>query len=197
MEGGMKAMINLLPPSFRREQILRRRIVQWASIISVVLATGWGWHWYEMLEDKKLTQQLDALSREHAPTQSMLKQLMEMRQQLVELQQQETLAQELDYQRNSLKLLGVISESARRTKGRLRINRFELNDFQGGSGENGAAGKPPGLVLGGTSLDNLSVAEAVDGLKSSGLFNRVDLLTAKEREDKEALLREYEVRCEF
>src|SRR5215212_47478 len=96
MEGSMRTMINLLPQSFRRQQILRKRLVQWAMIMSAVLVTGWGWHWYEMSEDRQLIRQLETLSREHAPTQAMLKQLMEMRQQLVTLQQQESVAEELD-----------------------------------------------------------------------------------------------------
>jgi len=194
----MRTMINLLPQSFRRQQILRKRLVQWAMIISGVLVTGWGWHWYEMSEGRQLNQQLETLSREHAPTQAMLKQLMEMRQQLVMLQQQETVAQELDYQRNALTLFGVLSDTARKTKGRLRVTKFELNNFQSGAtGGDGATVKPAGLTLGGVSLDNLAVGELQDGLQKSGVFKRVELLTLKEREDKDAALRDYEFRCEF
>jgi hypothetical protein len=199
MEGSMKTMVNLLPQSFRRQQILRKRTIQWVSIISVVLVTGWGWHWYDMREDRQLTQQLETLSREHAPTQTMLKQLMEMRQQLVELQQQEAVAKELECQRNALTLMGVISDTARKTKGKLRVMKFELNSFQssssGGPATNG--GKPIGLMLNGVALDNPSVAELIDGLQKSGIFSNVDLKALKEREDKDASLRDYEVKCEF
>jgi Tfp pilus assembly protein PilN len=194
----MRTSINLLPQSFRRQQILHKRVVQWTSIISAVLATGWGWHWYEMRENRQLTQQLETLSREHAPTQTMLKQLVEMRQQLKELEQQETVAKELDCQRNALTLLGVVSDSAQRTKGRLRVTKFEISNFQStqGGGDNGAA-KAAGLTVNGVSLDNPAVAELLDGLQKSGVFKRVELLTLKEREDKDAALRDYEVRCEF
>src|SRR5215218_4510375 len=124
LEGRMRTAINMLPQSLRREQMLRKRLVQWTSIISVVLLIGWGWHWYEMREDRQLLQQLETLAREHAPTQRMLKQLVEMRQQLKELEQQETVAKELDRQRNALTLLGVLSDSAQKTKGRLRVTKF-------------------------------------------------------------------------
>ena len=60
----MRTAINLLPQSFRRQQILRKRSMQWASIISAVLVMGWGWHWYEMREDRELRKQLDTLTRE-------------------------------------------------------------------------------------------------------------------------------------
>ena len=192
----MRTAINLLPQSFRRQQILRKRLVQWASIISAVLVTGWGWHWYEMREDRQLTQQLETLSREHAPTQTMLKQLMEMRQQLKELQQQETVAKELDCQRNALTLLGVISDSAQKTKGRLRVTKFEISNFQSAQGASDGT-KTPGLTVSGVSLDNPAVAELLDGLQKSGVFRKVELLTLKEREDKDSALRDYEVRCEF
>lgn len=193
----MRTAINLLPQSFRRQQILRKRSMQWASIISAVLVMGWGWHWYEMREDRKLLQQLETLSREHAPTQAMLKQLVEMRQQLKELEQQETVAKELDCQRNALTLLGVLSDSAQKTKGRLRVTKFEINNFQAAQSAADAAAKPAGLTVGGVSLDNPAVAELLDGLQKSGVFRKVELLTLKEREDKDASLRDYEVRCEF
>ncbi len=193
----MRTAINLLPQSFRRQQVIRKRVVQWASIISAVLLIGWGWHWYEMREDRKLLQQLGTLSREHAPTQAMLKQLVEMRRQLKELQQQETVAKELDCQRNALTLLGLISDSAQKTKGRLRVTKFEINNFQGTQSGADASLKTPALTVGGVSLDNPAVAELLDGLQKSGVFQRVELVTLKEREDKDAALRDYEVRCEF
>jgi Tfp pilus assembly protein PilN len=171
--------------------------VQWTTIISAVLVIGWGWHWYEMREDRQLTQQLETLSREHAPTQAMLKQLVQMRNQLKELEQQETVAKELDCQRNALTLLGVVSDSAQKTKGRLRVTKFEISDFQSVQDGDKGGTKAAGLTLNGVSLDNQAVPELLDGLQKSGVFKRVELLTFKEREDKEATLRDYEIRCEF
>jgi len=194
----MRTAINLLPQSFRRQQILRQRVMQWASIISAMLVIGWGWHWYEMREDRQLTRQLETLARENAPTQAMLKQLVKMRQQLKELEQQELVAKELDCQRNALTLLGVISDSAQKTKGRLRVTKFEIKDFQSAQAgvDNGAA-KTAGLTVGGVALDNPAVAELFDGLQKSGVFRKVDLVTLKEREDKDSVLRDYEMKCEF
>lgn len=193
----MKTAINLLPQSFRRQQILRKRGQQWAIIISTVLVIGWGWHWYEMCEDRQLVQQLETLTREHAPTQTMLKQLVEMRQQLKELEQQEAVAKELDCQRNALTLLGVISESAQKTKGRLRVTKFEIDNFQGAQGTSDTAGKTAGVTVGGVSLDSVAVTELWNGLQNSGLFKKVELKNLKEREDKISNLRDYELRCEF
>jgi hypothetical protein len=195
----MTTMINLLPATYLRQQIVRLRVAQWTCILLSVLATGWCWHWYESREYRELSQTLETLSREHAPTRTMLNHLMDMRGQLVELQQQETVAKELDCQRNALTLLGIVSDAAHKTNGRLRVTKFELSDFQ--SARAGAGGptsaKPAGLILGGESLDNPAVTELIDGLKKSGVFSHVELLALKEREDRHVSLREYEVRCEF
>ena len=40
------------------------------------------------------------------------------------------------------------------------------------------------------------MAELLDGLQKSSIFSRVEV-TLKEREDKDASFRDYEVRCEF
>ena len=122
---------------------------------------------------------------------------MEMRQQLKELEQQETVAKELDCQRNALTLLGVISDSAQKTKGRLRVTKFEISNFQSAQAAKNDGTKTPGLSVSGVSLDNPAVAELLDGLKTSGVFRKVELLNLKEREEKESALRDYEVRCEF
>jgi hypothetical protein len=191
-------MINILPASYRRQQVLRSRCVQWTTIIAVALTFGWGWHWLEMREYRQLSQQLDVLSREHAPTRTMLQAVVDMRKKLKELQEQETVAKELETQRNALKLLGVISTTARKTQGHLRLTKFELTNFQSaGSSDKPSSNAPPagGLLLAGVSLDNQSVTELLAGLQGAGIFSRVELLKLKEREG--ASLRDYEVRCQF
>jgi hypothetical protein len=195
----MKTMLNLLPTSFRRQQMLRRRAIQWTSLMSAVLVFGWAWHWYEMREYRELSLQLETLSREHAPTQRMLQQLVQMRQQLVDLQKQEAVAKELDCQRNALKLLSVVSDAARKTQGRLRVTKLELNNFQSmqprTDGQN--AGSSTGLLVDGLSLDDRAVGDFLDELQKSGIFSHADPLAIKEREDKSASLREYQIQCGF
>ena len=194
----MRTMINILPASYRRQQILRARCVQWTTIIAIALATGWGWHWFEMHEYRQLSQRLDVLSREHAPTRTMLQRVVDMRKRLKELQEQEAVAKELETQRNALKLLGVISSTAKKADGRLRVTKLELTNFQNaGRIEKPTSGAPPagGLLLGGVSLDIQSVTDLVAGLQGAGIFSRVELLKLKERDN--ASLRDYEVRCQF
>ncbi len=93
----------------------------------------------------------------------------------------------------------MISDTAEKTKGRLRVTKFELSNFQNAGKAEGASqgsAPPPGaLVVSGVSLDNPAVAELLDGLQHSGIFSHVELLKLKEREGMS--VRDYEVRCEF
>jgi Tfp pilus assembly protein PilN len=196
----MKTMVNLLPVAYRRQQIIRRRVVQWATIAFAVIFVGYGWHAYELREALALSHQLETLEREHAPNKTMLKQLVEMREKLNDLQQQEKVAKELEFRRNVLALLGVISETAQSTNGRVRVTELQLSGFQDlrdmtspSAGDEG----PRGLTVRGVSLDNPSVGEMLDGLQDSGMFRRVELLVLKERPEGDISLRDYEVRCEF
>jgi Tfp pilus assembly protein PilN len=197
----MKTMINLLPMSFRRRQMARKRVIQWMVVISCVLAAGWVWHLFELREETALAQQLEVLSREHRPTQTMLKQLVEMRERLCNLEQQEAIARELESQRNPLAILGVVSKTASVIKGRLRVTELQLSDFQQSAGQAAGSGSSAGsassLALSGEALDNPAVAELLDGLQDSGLFGRVELLKMKERENGSDEMRDYQVKCEF
>jgi hypothetical protein len=193
-------MINLLPMSYRRQQIVRKRVVQWTSVVCAVLFVGWSWHQFEYREALALSQQLESLEREYRPHKTMFAQLVSMRQNLEELQQQEAVASKLEYQRNALTVLGVISETAEATKGRVRVTKVEVVGFQNAQEDvQPAVGDMPtsGLVVSGVSLDNPGVAELVDGLKEAGIFSTVELLSSKERAAGEASMQDYAVRCTF
>jgi len=195
----MRTNINLLPHSFRRQQMIRTRVIQWSMAMCGVVIVGWIIHCYQLSERRALSQHLEVLAREHQPTQTMLRQLVDMRQQLKDLQQQEAIAVQLEQQRNALALLGVISRTAKNTNGRLRITKLELTNFQGHQGTAAGAGtaQSGGLLLAGVSLDNPAVGELLDGLQDSGVFRLVELMALKERPHDDESLRDYEVRCEF
>lgn len=195
----MKTMINLLPVAYRRQQMLRKRAIQWTAAVVAVAALGGGWHCLERHEEIRLSEQLDSLEREHSPARSVLKQLIDMRQQLGELQQQEIVAMELERQRNMLALLSVISETARTSGGRVRVTGLEVNGFQ-----NVHLAKPvetqkvvlDGVLVRGVSLDNTAVADMLAGLQDSGMFSHVEW-QMKERAEGDISLRDYELRCEY
>jgi hypothetical protein len=196
----MRTMINLLPIVYRQQQVVRQRTKQWAAVISIMLLIGWLFHLREVSEQSARAQRVEVLEREHQPTQTLLQQLVDMRQKLVDLQKQEVIATELEHQRNALALLGVISKAAEATGGRLRVTSMELSNFQSphtATGAGGATGQPGKLQLNGVSLDSPAVFELLDGLQNSGMFSRVILNMLKEREGHQLALRDYEVSCEF
>ena len=196
----MKNMINLLPPALLRQQMVRKRVQQWGVIIGIVIFAGGVMRQYEMREHKILSQRLELLSREHQPTQTKLKQLVAMREQLGDLHQQELVVGELDRQRHVLALLGAVSRTAAATEGKLRVTKLQLVNFQ-------STGQTPGVgttdsqagsvLVSGLSLDNPAVAELLDGLQDSKLFTRVELLSLTERAGEGVRMHEYAVRCEF
>ena len=166
----------------------------------VVLLTIWIAGWAKLREYHSLSQKLEILTREHRPSHAMLQELVSMRDALAGLRHQETVANELEQQRHLLTLLGVVSQTARQSNGKLRVTTLKLIDFQGSSttGRGVAVGsESSSLVLSGESLDNPSVAELLDGLQESRLFAQVKLISLKEREYNGVAFQDYELRCEF
>lgn len=196
----MKSSINLLPASYRRQLILRKRMLQWAAMLSAVLFAGWCWHWYKMHEHRSLLLRLEVLQNEHEPTQSMLRQLVEMRQKLLDLQHQQAIASELERQRNALKLLSIIGGACQKTNGRLRVTKLEVTEFQRMGAEapaHNAASEPGGVLLTGDALDNAAVLELLETLEQSGIFGHVELIASTERDGDDSSLRDYRVSCQF
>jgi Tfp pilus assembly protein PilN len=196
----MKTSINVLPGSYQRHLIARRRAMQWGAVIAVGLVCSGLLRLSDSQQSAALSQQLETLTREHEPTQQMLKQLVTMREELDELQQLEVVARELEFQRPALYLLGLLSQIGEQTGGRLRITKLELSGLQqvaGARKNEPAGGTGPGVLIAGLSLDNSSIAQLQSGLAESGFFSRVELVKSTELDGDNGALREYQVRCEL
>jgi Tfp pilus assembly protein PilN len=196
----MKTAINLLPPTYRRSRMLRRRSIQWGTVICLVLAGAWASRWWKLREFYELSQQLEAVAREVRPAQVKLQEITGMRQQLRQLQQHEDVAQELQQQRHVLAMLSVVSQAAQQSGGRLRVTDFKVSDLQAPhveSSQSAAQGHGGTVTLIGVSLDSPTVAEFHDILERSGLFADVKLIKSSVRKDNELSLYDYEVCCEL
>lgn len=196
----MKTAINLLPVAYRRQRIVRRRAVQWSLVLVAVLSAIATASWIKDIEYHMLERQLAAVDRESRPAQAMLDEIGTMRKQIKRLQQHQTIAQELEQQRQVLALLGAISQAAHETDGRLRVVDCRVVDLQATEVDEHAAhaAHQPGTVtLLGVALDSPTVAEFNDGLLRSGLFADVKLIKSNERAQAGPEMFDYEVRCEL
>ena len=180
--------------------MLRRRAVQWTTLVCVVLLAAWAARWFKSREYYALSQQFEAVAREGRPAQTMLKEITHMRKQLRQLQQHEIIAKKIEQQRYVMTLLGLVSQAARQSSGMLRVTQFEALDLQidpaahprkSNDSQFGA------MTIVGESLDSPTVAELHDALVRSDLFADVRLIKSNERDEKGLPIYDYEVRCEF
>lgn len=199
----MKLVVNLLPPSYRRKHLLRRRAMQWGAALAAVLLVVWCGRWFEMREYNVLRLQLEAASREAQPAQVMLREITEMRKQIDELQEYEAVAQELEYQRQVLPVLGIVSRSARFSDGKLQVTQLAAEELQSLAPSSADAAPrdekstPGSIKLVGVALDNPAVAEFQERLVKSGMFADVKLIKSNERKNGVVALCDYEVSCEL
>ncbi|HEY4232535.1 MAG TPA: PilN domain-containing protein [Lacipirellulaceae bacterium] len=196
----MKSAINLLPPVLRRGRMLRRRAIQWGAVLCIVLVGAWAARWWKLREYHSLNQQLEAVAHNGRPAQVKLQEITVMRQQLRQLQQHEDVAKELQQQRQVLAVLGVVSQAARQSNGRLRVTDLKVTDFQTAHVADQPEKEPTRggtVTLIGVSLDSPTVAEFHDTLERSGLFVDVKLIKSNARKENDTSLYEYEVCCEL
>jgi hypothetical protein len=200
MEGGMKLVVNLLPPSYRRRQLVRRQAMQWGAVLAAVLLVVWCGRWFELREFSALRQQLEAASREGKPTQVMLQEITKMRKQIEDLQVYEAVAQELDYQRQVLPMFGLVSRAARSSDGKLRVLELRCDELQAASVADRSSSdtsQTGSVKLIGVALDSQAVAEFHESLVEAGMFADVKLIKTNDRRNGSIVLCDYEVSCEL
>ena len=194
----MRTAINLLPTSSRKQLMLRRRLTQWSAVVCAIVLLIWGARWNRLREYHALQQQHEVLAREQRPLQTMVKEIGTMRQQLEDLNEQESIAKELEHHRRVITLFGFVSQTARESQGMFRVTDFQLVDLQyfASSEARQAAGPNAGsFTLHGVSLDSPTVAELLDKLQQSGLFTSVELVSLKEKQEGGISLHDFQVSC--
>lgn len=179
----MNTDVNLLPAAVARQQLVRRRVLQWAPLWIVtfaICAACCGWQWLELTTAQS---QLAELERREAPARQLIQQVGTVRSRLNELQQRESLLNTLHSTGRPLQLIGIISQGAELASGDLLVERFSLDATSGtaGSGsktrndEAATVAKWMELNLEGSTTSDLTVASFVAAIEESGVFESVVL----------------------
>ncbi len=198
----MKTFVNMLPQSYRRQNLVRLRFVQWAPVWILVFAGAASAYWTENIHYKADLDGMRMKERRYAPVEKLSAELGTIRLQLTDLQKQEAVAAELVSSRPVLSLVGVVSRSARECGGNLRVSNFKL---QAGASAGVLSGQRPDtaaattrlLVLEGTAQDNLAVPKFVALLRRANVFERVELKSSKEETSQGDRGHSFHIECSF
>lgn len=210
-----KDYVNLLPWSYRRRCLLRRRLRQWsivAALMALALAAGWidrraGWE--AALEDVEMHEQ------RYDEVRSLKGEIARLLAEKQDLSKQQELVVRLQQAPPPLLPVALVSASAARCEGRVAVGRLTYNEEMSpqrppvaGISTSGvppapgqgtaAVGPPPRsgrLTIDGIGTDNVAIAEFVLGLRESGVFDRVDLKSAAASTTRAGQVTAYQVEC--
>jgi hypothetical protein len=192
----MTPRMNLVPKSFQRKLLVRKRIRQWllpctvALGISVAAVGEVGYRLRSLsVEAAKLDEKLqpmNEMSREADGVAARLKSLVG----------HESVLHEIAGVQRPISLLAVISQSAGGSNSRLQIRRLTI---QQASTETTAAKEPKvsstEITIHGVALDDADVAAFVQSLKSSQAFSTVELKSTTSTVVADVAVRQYDVCC--
>jgi hypothetical protein len=217
----MKTNVNLLPWTFRRDRLLRRRLRQWScawALGAAVLAGGW---WIEWSACHAVLAEVAGKEQNYEAVKQLRGDIAKLTALQRGLGNQQNLLGALQAAPPPLLVVALVSQSAQHCQGRVMVRQlvYQHGSTRPGAGAFQAAVQaapvvptPPGaaqgaasagprasasLTLRGIGADNLAVAEFVVGLREAGVFERVDLKSAAESESTRSHTTVYQVECGF
>lgn len=205
----MKHHLNLLPWSFQRRMLVRRRLGQW-SAVAIVSALALGGTCLWEARARELEQRaVETLERRAAPILGLQQRNQKIEQQLRSLEGGQSLLGELEPERMSYHLMAAVSGSAGQCRGRILVQQFLLERTLQARKEptketstETAAAKPPEVLeeickvtIKGIGTDNLAVAQFVAALRDTSLFEKVELKSAVGGADAGGQGRSYLIEC--
>lgn len=211
---------NLLPIAWQRRMIINRRLSQWASlwIVTSILAGGAcaGKYWVYMRNLRSFEQVQTTV----VPLQQIALETQELQRKFSQLEGRESLLATLDSSEHPFQLLGIVSQSAANSSGKVQVNDLSLKtvryDFQSnlqlprnirsqgnrsrtinvqGNNTHNPEPEKVALQLIGTASDDIAVTRFVNQLRKYNVFDSVVLVSSQST--SKGSLREFIVGCEY
>lgn len=211
----MKTNVNLLPWSYRRSRLVRRRLRQWSVVwafTALVLAAGWGderARWQAALEETENEEE------RYDEVRTLRGEIARLTAQQKNLGEQQALVRRLQQAPPPLLPLALVSASAAHCGGRVAVRHLFFDEQPPNTSPApvpapvpaATNGQPPAnapktverqparLTLEGVGADNVAIAEFVVGLRDSGAFERVDLKSTAASVTRSGDVTTYQVEC--
>lgn len=202
--------IDLLPVEVHGQIQVRAVMRRWITLWSITAICGlalFSWHAAQL---RAAQQQLAAMNQQCLPVKKLRHEMELVQQQLVHLRQRHQLLLQIQPADHLLDLLGIIGAAMRPTPDALQIQRLSLvaplRTLPVGTAEprSGVPGQRPTepnswatLSLQGVSLDDPTLSEFINQLRSVGVFEQVDLKSSTMLAGEQQTLRSYQLECRY
>lgn len=197
-----KNYANLLPEDYRRRRLVRRRLLQWIMISLVVVVGCVSTLIVRGGQLSRLQRAVAERRRVYAPTKTMLAEIPRMEYEMQELSRRDGMVAKLRDPRPPLTAIGMVSQSAARCKGGVRVLQLIVErpettppPLDGDAAEDKV--KSGLITIQGTGADNPAVAQFVASLRRTQAFRRVDLKSSVRGRFALSDVQRFVVECEF
>jgi len=191
MVSRMKSHLNLLPITYRRGQLIRRRLAQWCAIWSLAIVTFSSLAWFEWSHYRSGLARLESLQREYEPTAKLLAATKGIQAKLDDLQRRESLALTLADEQSLLALIGVLSQAANKCDGQVSIAALAIDHQRQGEEDTSV------MTINGIAVDDLAVAQFAALLRDRNTFANVELKSTGLGQVQGVAARTYSLECRF
>ena len=180
-----------MPIGYRRGQLIRLRLKQWAVMwlmsAAATVLVGWTqWSQYQAGSAK-----LTSLKIRYEPIEAMKGEVAGLTEKIDALQRRESLALSLADERSMLGLVGLLSQARDACEGRISIGQLDLRRNEDGQAATSV------LTLSGVAMDDIAVARFTSALREANAFVGVDLKSTGSSNIGELETRTYTMECTF
>lgn len=200
--------INLIPVTFRRRLLIRRRLREWSVIwiLSVCGAGSVSLAEYGIVLSRR--SQLAEIESRCAPLRDKEQATAQMKQELDRLYDRESLLAKLERTDQPAQLIGIIGQATHGERLEVHVGSFELTpvtqtvthtvvDESGRSKNISVTVEKYQLELSGLGLDDLAVAGFVASLRETGIFESVMLQSSVNAQGMPQDVRRFQVVCVY
>ncbi|MAT15550.1 MAG: hypothetical protein CMJ46_09815 [Planctomyces sp.] len=203
----MMQHLNLLPTSFLKRSLIRVRMKQWGTVLSLLWCGIVFLYLVNREEIQRELAEVEQLRLEVRPVRLQSAETVYANSETARLRKRQQLGIGLEHKNIPLQALGKVSQAASSQSGDLYVNSFSLNSRQTTSAQatraasNSSEPEEPAtemsLLIDGIAVDDLTITSFVNDLTTTGMFVNVELISIQEQRIDDRQVRTFNIECKL
>lgn len=187
----MNKSLDLIPSRLQKRLMLGHILPWWAAVWGACVVVGLSACANAWWETRQLEIEIDDREAACSEVRAAVTRGEQHQARLRQLAKQQARYAELSHSRVQLTVLGIVGRSAKSSNGKLRLDQLGIRRMADNSQESRPASRRFSVDLTGTAKDDQTVGRFVRILRSTGIFNAVELKSTRSAADG----RKFRVQC--
>lgn len=187
--------VNLLPPKFVWQKMMRKRVRHWICFLGLVTLLFSAWNASYRVEWWRHNRDLKEIEEAVAPVRQSSMERIELTKKTILIEKKLNQLREIAFEDGTTSTLSVVAKGVLATNNSVQVQELQVSPSNSTSTSKSSSKQNYIVSIRGIAAQSDSITKFMDSLNRSGMFPRVELRATQELQVKDQWIQEFQLEC--